>query len=200
MTALREPRERIAAIQRRDPAALETVARENLEPLFRAARAAGLSPEDSRDVAQETLLVFVKRANEFDGRARVRTWLFGILFRKVAERRRSSARANAMEDIETVMDSRFSEDGRWIRPVRPPDAELAAGQAMEFLERCLELLPERHRSAFALREVEGMEPAEVCNVLEVSRNNLGVMLFRARNALRECLEGKGIRGSDDVAL
>jgi len=48
--------------------------------------------------------------------------------------------------------------------------------------------------------VEQLDVDEVCNVLEVTRNNLGVLLFRARNALRECLESKGIEGSADVAL
>jgi len=54
--------------------------------------------------------------------------------------------------------------------------------------------------AFALREVEGMSTEEVCKILEVSANNLGVLLFRARNGLRECLEAKGFEGSRDVEL
>jgi DNA-directed RNA polymerase specialized sigma24 family protein len=41
--------------------------------------------------------------------------------------------------------------------------------------------------AFTLREVEGFETSEICNILGVSANNLGVMLYRARNSPRECL-------------
>lgn len=200
MTPPREARERIDAIRRRDPAALEAVARENLGPLLRAARAAGLTGEDAYDAVQGALLVFVEKADQFDGRASVRTWLFGILFRKVAERRRAFAREEPVDDIEAVVDARFDARGQWIRPPRSPDAELAAGQAMAALEECLDRLPERRRSAFVLREVEQLEMDEVCNVLDVTRNNLGVLLFRARNALRECLESKGIEGSADAAL
>ena len=188
------------AIRSRDPAALEAVARENIGPVLRGARAAGLSGADAYDVVQEALLVFVQKADRYDGRASVRTWLFGILFNKIAERRRAVAREETVDDIDAVVDARFDARGQWIKPPRSPDAELAAGQAMKMLEECLDQLPERRRVAFVLREVEQLEMDEVCNVLDVSRNNLGVLLFRARNALRECLESKGIEGSADVAL
>ncbi len=193
-------REHGDAVRRRDPAALEAVARENIGRLVRAARAAGLSATDASDAVQDTLLVFVEKADRYDGRASVRTWLFGILFNKIAERRRAVAREEAADDIEAVVNARFDTRGQWIRPPRAPDAAVAAGQAMEALEECLEALPERRRAAFVLREVEQLDVDEVCNVLAVSRNNLGVLLFRARNALRECLEAKGIEGSGDVAL
>jgi RNA polymerase sigma-70 factor (ECF subfamily) len=39
-----------------------------------------------------------------------------------------------------------------------------------------------------LREMEGMDTAQLCEVLRISQNNLWVMLHRARMALRECLE------------
>ena len=34
---------------------------------------------------------------------------------------------------------------------------------------------------------------EICNILDVSRTNLGVLLYRGRNGLRECLEAKGVK-------
>ena len=48
--------------------------------------------------------------------------------------------------------------------------------------------------AFILREVEGLSTQEMCKILEVTRTNLGVLLYRARNRLRECLEAQGIKG------
>ena len=65
---------------------------------------------------------------------------------------------------------------------------------------CLDEVPDRQRLAFVLREVEGFETEEICNILQVSANNLGVLLFRARNRLRECLESKGMKGSEDARL
>ena len=64
----------------------------------------------------------------------------------------------------------------------------------------MESLPDRYRVAFTLREAEGFETGEVCKILDVSANSLGVILFRARNRMRECLEAKGVRGASDVDL
>ena len=91
-------------------------------------------------------------------------------------------------------------NGRWSRPITLPDAAAASAQAMTMLADCLDGLPDRRRLAFTLREVEQLETDEICKILEISANTLGVLLFRTRNALRECLESKGLGGSDDVAL
>ena len=60
------------------------------------------------------------------------------------------------------------------------------------IEGCMELLPDAQRFAFVLREVEELSTGEICKILGVTRTNLGVMLYRARNRLRECLESKGV--------
>jgi RNA polymerase sigma-70 factor (ECF subfamily) len=192
--------DRTAGIRDRDPAVLEAVVHECLAGLLRAARAAGLDREAAEDAVQGTFLVFVRRAHEFDGRARASTWLYGILLRKITESRKTLARSDALEDIEEVMEARFGHDGRWVRPPQGPAEELARGEVRRQLGECLEGLPDRQRQAFVLREVEGLETAEICNVLEVSANNLGVLFYRARNRLRECLEAKGLHGSADASL
>lgn len=190
----------VAAIRRSDPETLEAVVRSSLPGLLRTARAAGLSPDRAEDVVQAALLVFVQRAGDFDGRARASTWIQGILNRKIWEERRGAQRERAHEDIDEVMERRFDDDGNWLRPPRGPVEALAQGEFRRELRFCLDRLPDRQRVAFNLREVEGFDTSEVCNILDVTANNLGVLLFRARNGLRECLEAKGFEGSDDAAL
>jgi RNA polymerase sigma factor (sigma-70 family) len=189
---------RTEAIRLRQAGVLEAVVREQLPVLLRGARAAGLSLEAAEDAVQETFVTFFRRCHEFDGRARVGTWLYGILIRKIAETRRGLAREDAAEDIDALVEHRFDAEGRWVRPPRGPDAELARAEAMRHLAECLEGLSGRQRLAFAMRELEDQPPEEVCKVLGVSRNNLGVLIFRARNRLRECLEQKGFEGSSDA--
>lgn len=195
-----ESAERVAAIRRRDTQALEAAIRECLPGLLRAALASGLPRERAEDAVQASVLVFVQRAESFDGRARVCTWVQGILAKKILEERRAAARVVREESIDAVVEARFDATGSWVRPPRGPDEALALGEMRRELETCLDGLPDRQRLAFALREVEGMTTEEVCKILEVSANNLGVLLFRARNGLRECLEAKGFEGSRDVEL
>ena len=195
-----EDPELIAHIRARDPDTLQSVVREHLPMLLRAARAAGLSPDRAADAVQETLLTFVTRAHEFDGRARVRTWLYGILLKKTARAFESVRRSQETEEIDEIVEARFDETGRWVRPPRGPDAGADAERVRAWLAECLEGLPDRRRLAFVLREVEELPTVEVCKILEVTPNNLGVLLFRARNGLRECLEIKGLRSRDDAEL
>jgi RNA polymerase sigma-70 factor (ECF subfamily) len=191
---------RTAGIRRRDPEVLDAVARECLPGLLRAARAAGLTPEQAEDIVQSSFLVFLRRAEEFDGRARVMTWLYGIMLRKISETRRSSSsRDEPTDDIDAVVDARFGADGRWTRPPGPM-RDLAGTEVRRMLAECLEDVPDRQRLAFTLREGEGLSTEELCKTLEISPNNLGVLLFRARNRLRECLESKGVEGSADAEL
>jgi RNA polymerase sigma-70 factor (ECF subfamily) len=42
-----------------------------------------------------------------------------------------------------------------------------------------------------LREMESLETAEICKILGVTVTNMGVLMHRARNRLRECIEAKG---------
>lgn len=179
---------------------MEAVIRECLPGLLRTAGAAGLSRDRAEDAVQASLLVFVQRASEFDGRAQACTWMHGILLRKIWGERRGSRREAGHDDIDRVVESRFDDTGNWIRPPAGPADALAQSEVRRELTACLDSIPDRQRVAFTLREVEGFETAEICNILHVSANNLGVLLYRARNALRECLESKGFRGSSDATM
>ncbi len=181
-----------AKIRERDAQALQEVVRRYLPQILRAARGAGLAPQLAEDVAQDTFVTFIESAPRFEGRSHVRTWLFGILYKKIAAARRSLGRDKEVDDIEEVLDQRFDETGSWTRPPRPVDAEVYDAEVRQGIDGCLDRVPTNQRMAFVLREIEGMSTQEICKILEVTRTNLGVLLHRVRNRLRECLEAKGI--------
>jgi RNA polymerase sigma-70 factor, ECF subfamily len=189
-----------SGIRRRDASTLEAVVRDAMPGLLRAARAAGVEPEGVEDVVHDTLLVFLRRAEEFDGRARAATWMQGILARKVLETRRLTQREEPSDDIDAVFARQFDLEGSWgLRPAGVGRG-LAEGDVQRALAACLATLPPRQRDAFVLREVDGVETDALCKILNVTANNLGVLLFRARVRLRACLEKKGLDGSADADL
>ncbi|HEY3286275.1 MAG TPA: sigma-70 family RNA polymerase sigma factor [Gemmatimonadaceae bacterium] len=189
-----------AGIRRRDPAVLDAVLREALPRLLIAARAAGLTGDAAEDVAHAAVLVFLERAAAFDGRARATTWLLGILANKIAERRRADQREEATDAIDAVFDARFDDHGTWRTPPRGPLEALAGEELQRVLRDCLDGIPDRQRQALLLREADEVSTDETCKILGVSANNLGVLLFRARVRMRECLEAKGVRGSADARV
>ncbi len=183
-----------ARIRERDPKAIQIVVQMYLQQILRAARAAGLGPQHAEDVTQATFVTFVETASRFEGRSHVRTWLFGILYKKVAESRRAVERDSQMDQIDAVIEQRFKARGSWMQPPRPTDGQVWDAQVREGIEGCLDEVPSQQRMAFILREVEGLATPEICKILEVTRTNLGVLLYRVRNRLRECLEARGITG------
>lgn len=180
----------------RDEAALQQLVHAYLPQLIRTARGAGLPTQDAEDAAQETFVTCFEKIDSFAGRSHVRTWLFGILYRKIFEQRRSSARSDRQDDIDDLMESRFRTDGFWAKPPVSADTDLYLAQVRRHLEDCLDDVTIDQRMAFVMREVEGMDSEEICATLDVSRSNLGVLLFRGRNKLRECLERRSVTGRE----
>ncbi len=149
-------------VRQRDPDALAAVTSAYLAQILRAARGAGLHPLRAEEVTQATFTTFIEAAPRFEGRSHVRTWLFGILYKKIAEARRNEQRAGQLEDIDEVVEKRFAPDGRWAQPPRPVDARLYDAEIRRGIEECLEGLPTKQRMAFILREVQELESKEVC--------------------------------------
>ena len=189
-----------ARIRERDPEALQAVTQAYLAQIFRSARGAGLNSEYAEEVTQATFTTFIEKAAGFEGRSHVRTWLFGILYNKISEARRHLTRERQMDEIDDVVEQRFDRKGNWVNPPRPVDIQLYASEIREFLEDCLQTVPTQQRMAFVLREVEGFSSDEICKILDVTHTNLGVLMYRVRNHLRECLEAKGVKNSRDGVL
>jgi RNA polymerase sigma-70 factor (ECF subfamily) len=160
------------------------------DALYRYALALLRRPHDAEDVVQETLLAALKARGEFQGRCHPRTWLMGILKRKVVDRLRAAARevpAANLDDLDFWFDSR----GKWRKAPGRWDNPAAAAERSEFwgvLRRCLARLPVRMASAFTLRTLDDQSPDEVCRELAISSANLWVLLHRARLHLVRCLE------------
>jgi RNA polymerase sigma-70 factor (ECF subfamily) len=182
-----------ARIRAGDRIAIETVVHAYLAHILRAARGAGLDPQQAEDVTQATFTTFIETAPRFEGRSSVRTWIFGIFYKKMAEARRARARDRQTDEIDEAFERRFDASGGWRAPPLPIDVDLLNKEVKREIFACLDAAPLRQSLAFILREVEDLSIEDICNVLGITRTNLGVMLHRIRNRVRDCLEAKGVR-------
>src|SRR6266850_524383 len=185
----------LVRLRRRDPDALRAIVDAHARPLYRAARGMGFTIEEAEDLAQDVFVTFIESLERFEGRAQIGTWLFGILHHKAQERRRSRARDELNDPIDTVFEAQFDIRGNWIRPPVTPDRAVNAQEAREAIRDCLDGLPPLQREVFQLRQVEELSAAEAGNVLAQTVTHIGVLLHRARMRLRACLERKGWTGS-----
>lgn len=159
--------------------------------LLRYARLQLRDGHAAEDAVQETLLAALAGEAGFAGRSNLRTWLTGILKHKIIDALRRLAREAPLPEEEGETDALFDGRGHWREPPGPwqdPDASLQQKQFLAALERCLAGLPQKTARAFMMREHLGLETGEICKELGVTPTHCWVLLYRARMALRECLQ------------
>jgi RNA polymerase sigma-70 factor (ECF subfamily) len=165
--------------------------------LYRFALSRVKDSDIAEDLVQETFLAALRSRESFEGRSAGRTWLIAILKHKIVDYIRKKIREPSSDRIEALtdlMDSDFDDSGKW--QVRPHKWAINPGKIYEqkeffdVLYHCLAELPERLAEAFMLREMDGLSTAEVCKRLGITATNSWVMLYRARMALRRCLENQ----------
>ncbi len=149
------------------------------------------------DLVQETLLAGWRSRSGFDGRSKVRTWLIGILRHKTVDRVRQLVREREFAERaeEDPTDPWFAPNGAWLEAPSAwrmePAAELERKRMAQQISDCVAQLPRRHRLLFHAREIAGEETSEICKRLGLTTTNFHVLMHRARQALRRCLEHHG---------
>ena len=187
-----------AAIGSTDP---ERWVEEHGDYLFKFALVRLRDATKAEDMVQETFLAALKGRQKFQGRSAEKSWLAGILKHKILDHYRKAGRETSFTDLDFYSDEesdRFIQDGLfqggWIHELGPlewstePGAGLDSQAFWKTFHDCSRKLPNNVSTVFTMREVDGIESREICKTLNISENNLWVMLHRARMALRRCLE------------
>jgi RNA polymerase sigma-70 factor (ECF subfamily) len=150
----------------------------------------------AEDVVQDTLLAALQGATGFSGRSSLKTWLTGILKHKIVDAIRRKTREPAFASLEEEcqlddFDALFDDTGHWENPPADwgnPESDLSRQQFFDILQFCLDKLPPNTGRVFMMREVMELTSEEICKELTITSTNLWVILYRARVALRQCLE------------
>ena len=163
--------------------------------LYRYALMRLKNPTTAEDVVQETFLAGVKNLEKFDGRVDIKYWLRGILRNKVVDYIRKAVREDVVEDAEArdIMDNFwFKYSGLPARDPAPwefdPHNDFEKREFWRALKECMAKLKGPTQTAFSLKMLEGTSSEEVCKILDITPNNLWVMMHRARLQLKKCLE------------
>jgi RNA polymerase sigma-70 factor, ECF subfamily len=159
---------------------LEELYRQHFAFVWRTLRALGVAPPVLDDAVQEVFVVVHRRADDFEGRSAVRTWLFGIAFRVAANFRRSAKR-RPTDPLTTEITS-----------TQPnPEQNAARAEATRFVEDFLATLEEGPQAAFTACVLEQMTVPEASEALGVNVNTLYSRLRIARARFAAALAKRG---------
>jgi RNA polymerase sigma-70 factor (ECF subfamily) len=191
-----------------DRAAFAAMVQRHSGSLLRVARSLVRDQASAEELVQETWLSVLTGLAAFEGRSSLRTWLFQICVNKARTRFVRDGRTVPFSSLGGPGDGdgspldrdRFDAEGAWRDPPSTWNEEnperLAMGaQTRAAIEACIAELPETQRAVLTLRDVEGLEADEICNLLSITLTNQRVLLHRARARVREALEARlgGVR-------
>ena len=150
----------------------------------------------AEDVVQDTWIGFLRGIEKFEGRAQFRTWLHRVLANRAKSRAVKEARYVFLdpEDETSPVADRFDPAGHWRMPPGQwnlsPERLLLSEEIRAAVGNALEALPPAQRAVVELRDLEGLEASEVCNVLGISETNQRVLLHRGRTKVRAALAAR----------
>lgn len=183
-----------------DEGAFEALIESHHRGMVRLARSFVSDESVAEEVVQETWTAVLDGLEGFEGRSKLKTWIFGILTNLARKRGKRDARTVNWSSVsEEPLDrevaeesSRFNAEGHWSVPPVPwnvdPEQELMRARMLERIAEAIEELPERQQAVVNLRDVEGWSSEEVCEVLDITKGNQRVLLHRGRSKVRDALE------------
>jgi RNA polymerase sigma-70 factor, ECF subfamily len=178
----RDDQQLIEAGKAGDEQALEELLARHEKQVYRFSLRMCGSEEDAKEVLQETLLAAFRGLHAFRGDAELSTWLYQVARTHCLRSRRKRV------DEPTELQPLDSPDATQVESAASTPHEASHARQMgEVLQAAILALPDEHREALILRDVEGLSAEEAAKVVGIEVGALKSRLHRARLQLRQHL-------------
>ncbi len=162
-----------------DKAAFSALYREFERPVYRFIASKLNDPFEANDILHEVFMEVWRSAGKFEGRSTVKTWLFGIAYRKTMDRFRKSARVSLVDEVPEEVDDTVDTFG-----------DVAAAQEAGHVRFCLDELKAEHRLAVEMAFFEDLSYREIAVATDVPEGTVKTRVFHAKKLLMRCLSGR----------
>jgi RNA polymerase sigma-70 factor (ECF subfamily) len=160
----------------------EQIYHEHSAFVWRNALRLGIPASSVEDVLQEVFIVVQRRMADFDGRAAMRSWIFGILVNVVRHYRRSFQRKDA-RCVSLEQDA--AQEVAGVSGNLSPSDHVEHAERIRLLETLLGQLDEDKRTLLVLSELEGWTLREIAEHLGSNTNTVHSRLRSAKRAFDE---------------
>lgn len=172
----------VADVLEGQTALFEVLMRRHNERVYRVARAIVGDEVEAEDVMQQAYVNAYANLRQFNRLAKFSTWLTRIVINESLARVRRKHRYEPFEEDQSNVEALMKQEN-----VGDPEREAASAELRVLLESAIDRLPDGAREVFMLRDVEGMNTAEVGTALGITDDAVKTRLSRARAALRHDL-------------
>lgn len=197
--------ELIESLRKGEEAAFATLVERYHGRLLRFAQTFVANQAVAEEVVQETWMAILKGIHRFEGRSSLKTWIFRILQNLAKTKGKREHRYLSFLDVRGSTDQeensampseRFHTSAdltsHWaIPPItwddNTPERLLVSKQSLLKIEQAIQALPSNQRQIIILRDIEGVDSEEICQMLNITPTNQRVLLHRARLKVRRAL-------------
>ncbi|MFC1545658.1 RNA polymerase sigma factor [Gemmatimonadota bacterium] len=162
-----------------DPALFEELIRPFYQRIYRWAFTMTRDPDDADDVTQETVIRAYRHIATFRKESQVSTWLYRIT-RNVAMEMMSNPRR-----IRERPDAAAIDRASGQLKIEDSEGGVDHRQLLRIVHAFFGELSDRQREVFDLVDLQGREPIEAAEMLEIDAATARTHLFRARRVIRE---------------
>lgn len=147
--------------------------------------------EEACETVQEAFLSAYRAIKKFRGDAAFSTWLIGITMNH-ARNRLKKMRSHAHHEGLSIDDHVEIETGcvLYDHPSQeePIVEKLEKKEIQVKVQECINSLDEEQREVVVLRDIQGFSYDEIHDILSIPEGTIKSRLFRAREALKNCLK------------
>jgi RNA polymerase sigma-70 factor (ECF subfamily) len=176
----------VALAQQGDRRAFEELVERHKQKAYYIAFDFSRDREDAKDLSQEAFLKAFTNLKNFDGRSSFYTWFYRILVNLCLDYKRRQKKHAVTESFDETLESHMDSSHETQKP-RAPDQQVLTGQFSRRVGAALEALPARQRTAFILKNHQGLSIKEIAELMETAEGTVKVHLHRAVAALRQSL-------------
>jgi RNA polymerase sigma-70 factor, ECF subfamily len=137
--------------------------------------------EEAEDIVQESFISLWKNFDRYRIEVKLTTWLYRIITNKCLDYFKSAVVKQKKNRVD--MEQAYTKTDN-----NTPEKELQNLELLKAIQQATELLTPKQRAVFVLRDLEGLDVGEVCNILSISARNLKSNLYYARVAMSEKLK------------
>lgn len=137
--------------------------------------------EAAEDLFQEIFIRVAKNLNTFQGNSSIKTWIMRITINLCKDYLKSSYQRHVVPMMEFMEDSITSEDSFH---------EIEKAETAKTVKEAVFMLPEHYRAVILCVYYQDMTLKETAETLHIAEGTVKSRLKRARQRLKECLEGR----------
>jgi RNA polymerase sigma-70 factor (ECF subfamily) len=176
----------VALAQQGDQASLELLLRNSYDTIFAVCRKMTGNDPDGADAAQEALIAVARGVERFDRRSKFSTWVYRVAMNKsIDELRRRSRRSTV--SLDGLLDTGMTTVRPLVSSRRSSDPESSVDRVD--IDAAVRSLPLEFRSAVVLRDLCGLDYAEIAEILDIPSGTVRSRIARGRAALVTRLGG-----------